>query len=53
VYPPINRRGDDAYVLGMAKTMNAVAPSDAIRAVSVTTFRKRSAMASIAVASKH
>lgn len=53
LYPPINLLGVEAYVLGMAKTINDVAPSDAIRAVSVKAFKNNNAERSMPVARRH
>lgn len=53
LYPPINLLGDEAYVFGMANTINDVAPREAIRAVSVITFRNNNAERRMPVASRH
>ena len=52
-YPPMSLLGADEYVFGIAKMMNEVAPRDAIRAVSVITFKNKSDMRIMLVARRH
>ena len=53
IYPPISRRGSEEYMLGIVKTIKALAPRAAIIAVSVRTFRKISIAKRVSVARKH
>jgi hypothetical protein len=52
-YPPMSLLGEAAYVFGIANTINDVAPSDAIIAVSVSTFKNNSEINKMLVAIKH